>query len=580
MNKPFEVVSDLAALHAIPENYRYEGMEVIVANTYTNGVKQKFTLSSGITNAAWVEGNVGGTPVSGGGGWSGDWDMTATTIDGPITFVGDSIAGYPAPSVIGGNEYTITQTGNGAVYGAASAIAGSIVGVEGAKWIALLPDVTAKGTGTLTTFFGFGPSIDDLNEVTPTGVYFVQNASGLSVNGSVMDPLAVSGTPIIIGVDEVNGLIHLVTQNISISGPAPVVAGWKPIVNAVLMVADGSSSSVDIRMSTTVGDTGGLTVPVGLTPFTSQVTVAPVGAEEGFSYRITGAGSFNGEVAAVGDVAQFVDGVASIVVTKKDAVIPSDLDAINPFNLSNGLAGFLMKGRLLGPIGSAPASWAAKAVATSDLSGVVDFDGCIVDNGTGDWATYPDGSIAYWYNGAWYNYQPSDGEVFGIGEVNPTDYTGTYGAFLPVVRDTSNQMTIPKGLSVDHAALAADLAPLGYSLAQVDVKKTLTSDVSASAATGNLVIDLSAGEYFSGTLTANVISMAFSNLPGAGSAFSFAMLLSQDPFVLFTLAIPATWKSADGAAAPVIPVGKRAMITGTSFDNGASVEYTFSVRAA
>lgn len=71
-----------------------------------------------------------------------------------------------------------------------------------------------------------------------------------------------------------------------------------------------------------------------------------------------------------------------------------------------------------------------------------------------------------------------------------------------------------------------------------------------SIASGVVTVDCSLGDYFTLTMSANVTSLVFTNLPAAGYAASLAILITQGAGTAYTLAFPSSatfrWGS-DGA---------------------------------
>lgn len=118
----------------------------------------------------------------------------------------------------------------------------------------------------------------------------------------------------------------------------------------------------------------------------------------------------------------------------------------------------------------------------------------------------------------------------------------------------------------------ADLASGGSS------RSTVTA---LSIAAGVVNIDYSLGDYFTLALTANVTSITFSNLPGAGNGASLAVRLQQDGTGSRTVALPASFKQITGSDSAVQSAANAyTVLMITTFDNGTRWEYSMKAGAA
>jgi hypothetical protein len=72
------------------------------------------------------------------------------------------------------------------------------------------------------------------------------------------------------------------------------------------------------------------------------------------------------------------------------------------------------------------------------------------------------------------------------------------------------------------------------------VKKNTSTAASSSA--GTLTLNASLGDYFTTTLTENVTTLAFSNLPGAGLGCTLMLQITQHASSPKTFAWPASFK--------------------------------------
>lgn len=96
--------------------------------------------------------------------------------------------------------------------------------------------------------------------------------------------------------------------------------------------------------------------------------------------------------------------------------------------------------------------------------------------------------------------------------------------------------------------------------------KTLTVVTSSS---GAVDLDLSLGEYFSLTLTENISSMTFSNVPPASEGITFMFKIKQHASSAKTVTWPSSFKWADGNVGVVsTTLDAIDVFTATSFDGG------------
>lgn len=104
--------------------------------------------------------------------------------------------------------------------------------------------------------------------------------------------------------------------------------------------------------------------------------------------------------------------------------------------------------------------------------------------------------------------------------------------------------------------------------------RNAVSTLSTSAGTVN--IDCSLGDYFTLALSANVTSVTFSNLPGAGKGATLMIRIAQDTTAR-TVAWPSSFRWADGDPG-VVSTGSGAvdLLAITTFDNGTTWQATLS----
>lgn len=96
-------------------------------------------------------------------------------------------------------------------------------------------------------------------------------------------------------------------------------------------------------------------------------------------------------------------------------------------------------------------------------------------------------------------------------------------------------------------------------------RKTVTA---VSSSSGTLTLDHALGDYFTVTLTENVTTLAFSNLPGSGLGTTIMLRITQDSTPR-TFAWPASFRWAGGVP-PAISTGNGAIdvLAITTFNNG------------
>jgi hypothetical protein len=103
-----------------------------------------------------------------------------------------------------------------------------------------------------------------------------------------------------------------------------------------------------------------------------------------------------------------------------------------------------------------------------------------------------------------------------------------------------------------------------------------TTATAVTNSAGTVTLDYAAGDYFTHTMTANITTLAFSNLPGSGKSATLMLKIVQDSTPR-TLAWPASFKWAGGAA-PSISTASGAVdvLAMTTFDNGTTWAVTLA----
>lgn len=138
---------------------------------------------------------------------------------------------------------------------------------------------------------------------------------------------------------------------------------------------------------------------------------------------------------------------------------------------------------------------------------------------------------------------------------------GTWLAFLPFEGWLKKDLDSGDVLEFDGLAWVA----FGGGSGGGAERNTVTAVTSSS---GVLNLDYSLGDYFTVTLSENVTSLTFSNLPGSGKGATLALRITQDSTPR-TFAWPAAFKFAGGTP-PAISSGSGAvdLLIMSTFNNG------------
>lgn len=92
---------------------------------------------------------------------------------------------------------------------------------------------------------------------------------------------------------------------------------------------------------------------------------------------------------------------------------------------------------------------------------------------------------------------------------------------------------------------------------------------------GVVNIDCSKGDYFTLSLTANVTSITFSNVPASGRGQSIMIRVQQDATGSRTVALPTSFKAIAGSDTAIQAAANAyTIIAATTFDQGARWEYS------
>lgn len=159
------------------------------------------------------------------------------------------------------------------------------------------------------------------------------------------------------------------------------------------------------------------------------------------------------------------------------------------------------------------------------------------------WSTFSQNDIAIYRGGTWYAYAPVPGVVANVA-------------------GTLEEYTTGGG----WAALSSGGA-----------RNAVTA---LAIASGAVNIDCSLGDYFTLSLTANVTSITFSNLPGSGKGAALVIRVQQDGTGGRTVALPASFKPISGSDTAVQSAASAyTMLVITTLDNGTRWEYSMKAGA-
>lgn len=126
-----------------------------------------------------------------------------------------------------------------------------------------------------------------------------------------------------------------------------------------------------------------------------------------------------------------------------------------------------------------------------------------------------------------------------------------------------------------------------YSKDDAGVETALgSSDVIAvntpSNVSGTVTLDFASKSKYIGAITlgANVTTLEFSNLPGAGKYADYELHIKQDPTTPRTFALPASHKALGGSDTAIAAgVGVTTVLTASTIDNGTTWRYAMQESA-
>lgn len=158
-----------------------------------------------------------------------------------------------------------------------------------------------------------------------------------------------------------------------------------------------------------------------------------------------------------------------------------------------------------------------------------------------------------------------------------TDETGA-GSLVFASAPTLVNPVVGTQAALNNSTLGASTAYVDAATA-VAVAASLQSRRTVTAITpvaGVATIDISLGDYYTLAPTANVTSIVFTNLPGAGKGTSLMLRFTQDTTPR-TVAFPASFKWVGGVAGTVSTGAGAVDAFGlTTFDNGTTWEVTIA----
>lgn len=127
--------------------------------------------------------------------------------------------------------------------------------------------------------------------------------------------------------------------------------------------------------------------------------------------------------------------------------------------------------------------------------------------------------------------------------------------------------------AVDELKAGLDAIPTG------PTQGTAVTALSISA--GVVTVDLSLGDLFTLSLTANVTSIVFTNPPSAGRGQAIAIQITQDGTGSRTVALPASFKATGGSDTAVQSAANAiTILQATTFNAGTTWAYAMQERAA
>lgn len=195
------------------------------------------------------------------------------------------------------------------------------------------------------------------------------------------------------------------------------------------------------------------------------------------------------------------------------------------------------------------------------------------------WATFDEFDLAIFMGGTWYAFAPVQGIVVniagtlkrwnGTAYVNAATGAGT-GDVVGPASSTDGNLAVFDGAT---GKLLKDGGPAASAVLDV------TSPANSS---GTVTLDFGGKSRYAGaiTLAANVTTLAFSNLPGAGKFAEYEMHITQDATGNRTFAIPASHKALGGSDTAIASAANAVtVLTASTVDNGTTWRYAMQESA-
>ncbi|MGQ4661357.1 hypothetical protein [Lysobacter sp. F6437] len=129
-------------------------------------------------------------------------------------------------------------------------------------------------------------------------------------------------------------------------------------------------------------------------------------------------------------------------------------------------------------------------------------------------------------------------------------------------------------VSKDVAGTSTSQRTTAQAIADLATNSGPTAVTALSIASGVVGIDCSLGQDFTLALTANVTSITFSNLAGAGFSSEIEVQITQDATGGRTLALPASFKALGGSDTAIASAANAVtVLSAKTFDNGSTWRY-------
>lgn len=178
---------------------------------------------------------------------------------------------------------------------------------------------------------------------------------------------------------------------------------------------------------------------------------------------------------------------------------------------------------------------------------------------------------------------PSNGDRHIVGGAPTGDWAG-FAKWLAVYRDAWEFYEPKEGDSVIVAS--GDYPRYSFDGSVWVAAGGGGSDVIAvntpANSSGTVTLDFASKSKYIGAITlgANVTTLAFSNLPGAGNYAEYELHIKQDPTTPRTFALPASHKALGGSDTAIAAgVGVTTVLTASTIDNGTTWRYAMQESA-